>query len=185
MKTLLTIVILFFSSSVMGQFATERDQPGTNPDRKSGNDPVSSMLRDLQEARELVKRLPASAQRDRLELLLTRTELQIKQQSVALGGTKPHAMSNEDYFKFIASLRRQSFDKDKYTFLENNLQTQFITSEQAANLVKEFSFDPDRIRASVFLYRHIIDPEYFYRVLDTFSFESSKKTVTERIKAGK
>ena len=55
MKTLLTTAILFFSSSVMGQFAAERDQPGNNPDRKPGNDPVSSMLRDLQEARELVE----------------------------------------------------------------------------------------------------------------------------------
>jgi len=185
MKTLLTTVILFFSSSVMGQFATERDQPGNNPDRKPGNDPVSSMLRDLQEARELIKRLPASAQRDRIELLLTRTELQIKQQAVSLGGTKPRPMPNEDYYRFQISLRKQSFDKDKYAFLESNLQTHYVTSEQAASLVREFSFDPDRIKAAVFLYRHVTDPESFYRVLDTFSFETSKKTVSERIRTGK
>jgi hypothetical protein len=166
----------------MGQFATERDQPGSN---KAANDPVNTMLRDLQEARDLVKRIPASPQRDRIELLLTRTELQLKQQSANLGGVKPHAMSNEDYFKFMASFRRQAFDKDKYTFLENNLATHFLTSEQAAGIVRELSFDTDRIRAAVFLHKHVTDPEYFYRVLDVFSFETSKKTVTERIKAGK
>lgn len=181
MKTLLTTAILFVTSPVMGQFATERDQFGN----KTANDPVSAMLRDLQEARELVKRMPTSPQRDRLELLLTRTELQVKQQSANLGGAKPHAMSNEDYYKFMASFRKQAFDKDKYTFLENNLQTHFVTSEQAASIMKELSFDTDRIRAAVFLHKHVTDPEYFYRVLDVFSFDTSKKTVTERIKAGR
>lgn len=182
MKALLATTLLCFTTSVMGQFSTERDQPGSN---KAANDPVNTMLRDLQEARDLVKRMPASPQRDRIELLLTRTELQLKQQSANLGGAKPHAMSNEDYFKFMASFRRQAFDKDKYTFLENNLATHFLTSEQAAGIVRELSFDTDRIRAAVFLHKHVTDPEYFYRVLDVFSFETSKKTVTERIKAGK
>ncbi len=168
-------------SPVYSQFATERSSEGGKT-AQPANDPVTSMLRDLQEAREIVKRMAASPNRDRLELLLTRTELTLKEQSASLGGDKPRPMDQRRFFDFLTMLRKQGFDKDKYQFLENHMPGHYVTSEQAAQLVKDFSFDNDRIKAAVLLYRHIVDPEGFYRVLDTFSFDTSKKQVAERIR---
>jgi hypothetical protein len=182
MRWMTLLVLCVGSSHLQAQFAAERNTQGGS---RAGNDPVAAMVRDLQEARELVKKMPASANRDRIELLLTRTELQLKQQTASMAGGKSQSMPSTEFNRFQTAFRKIAFDKDKYQFLENNLRGQFVNCEQAAQLVKDFSFDTDRIRAAVLLHGHLSDPEAFYRVLDTFSFDSSKKQVTDRIRGGK
>lgn len=163
------------------QFASDRPNEKTKPGTP---DPITQMLSDLREARELVKRMPASGNRDRLELLLTRTELQLKQSLGRLGDVmvKPTPISNQDFNRLSVSMRNQAFDKDKYVFLENVVAGHHFTSDQAAQLLKHFSFDNDRIKGALALYPCLVDPENFNRLLEAFTFETSRKTVMEKIK---
>lgn len=175
------LIVLFSAPSLQAQFATERNS------QDNANAPLGGMLKDLAEARDLLKRIPASANRDRIELLLTRTELQLKQLMQAQGNfnNRPAAMSAESFNRFAANMRSKAFDKDKMGFLEDHLLSAYVNSDQAIVLLKQFSFDSDRIRAAVLLYDHLIDKENFHRVLEVFSFDSSRKSVMERLKARK
>ena len=182
MRPLLTIVaLLTLLPAVLAQFASDRNNTG--PAMQAGTDPLAMMNRDLQEARELLKRFPATANRDKMELLLTRMELQLKQLAPRLAnGERPRPMSLEDFNRFLNSLRAQSFDKDKYSFLENFMPGRFITCDQAASILKLYNFDNDRIRAAIYLHGFLTDPENFHQTLGVFMFDSSRKTVMERLK---
>jgi Domain of unknown function (DUF4476) len=163
------------------QFGSDRPNEKPKPGVPDAN---TQMLSDIREARELVKRMPASANRDRIELLLTRTELQLKQAPGRPGEAvvKPKPISNQDFNRLSVSMRNQAFDKDKYLFLENVVAGHHFSSDQAAQLLKHFSFDNDRIKGALALYPCLVDTENFNRVLEEFTFETSRKSVMERIK---
>jgi len=95
---------------------------------------------------------------------------------------RPKAVSNDDFNRLSISMRNQAFDKDKYQFMENFVAGRYFTCDQASQLLRHFSFDPDRVKAAVTLYPQLVDVENFHRVLEVFTFESSRKTVMERIK---
>ena len=156
------VIVTCLALPCQAQFASDRQNEKTKP---ATPDPNSQMLSDLREARELVKRMPASANRDRIELLLTRTELQLKQSLGRLGDVmvKPTPISNQDFNRLSVSMRNQAFDKDKYLFLENVVAGHHFTCDQAAQLLKHFSFDSDRIKGAVALYSCVVDPENFNR----------------------
>ncbi|MBL8822846.1 MAG: DUF4476 domain-containing protein [Planctomycetia bacterium] len=181
MYRIVVLIALYCVPSLQAQFATERNN------REDANSPVAGMLKDLAEARELLKRTPGSANRDKVDLLLTRIELQLKQLMQAQGNfnNRPTAMSNESFNRFLTNFRSKAFDKDKIGFLEDHLLSAYVTSDQAIVLLKQFSFDNDRIRAAVLLYDHLIDKENLHRVLETFAFDSSRKSVMDRLKARK
>ncbi|HQR06741.1 MAG TPA: DUF4476 domain-containing protein [Gemmatales bacterium] len=173
--------LLSITLPCQAQFASDRQKEQPKPTIPDGN---TQMLKDLQEARELLKRVPPSGNRDRIELLLTRTELQLKQILGRMGDTlpKPKVISNEDFNRLSVSMRNQAFDKDKYQFMENFVAGRHFTCDQASQLLKHFSFDADRIKGAVLLYPQLIDPENFNRVLEPFAFETSRKAVMERVK---
>ncbi len=173
------LLVVHLQSS-QAQFASERS---TGAPAAAGNDALTALNRDLMEARDLLKRFPATANRDKMELLLTRMELQLKQLAPRLAtGEKPRPMSLDDFNRFLNSIRGQSFDKDKYSFLENFMPGRFINCEQATTILKLFSFDNDRIRAAVYLHGFVTDPENFHQTLSVFAFDTSKKTVMERVR---
>lgn len=167
-------------SACPAQFATDR---GNAASQQPANDPLLMMNRDIQEARDLLKRLPPSANRDRIELLLTRSELQLKQ-LIARRGEMPgkRPVSAEDFNRLLISIRNQAFDKDKYTFMETAASGRNFSADQATQILKLFSFDADRTKAAVLMFPHLTDPENVSRLLDAFTFDSSKKNFMERIR---
>lgn len=183
MSKFICCLACFFSITLSShaQFAGDRQKEPPKPVIPDSN---TQILKDLQEARELLKRVPPSGNRDRIELLLTRTELQLKQMLGRMGDTlpKPKAISNEDFNRLSVSMRNQAFDKDKYQFMENFVAGRHFTCDQASVLLKHFSFDADRIKGAVLLYPQLIDAENFNRVLEPFTFESSRKTVMQQVK---
>ena len=164
------------------QFASDRQNEKPKPGVPDAN---AQMLSDIREARELVKRMPASANRDRIELLLTRTELQLKQSPGRPNDVmvKPKPISNQDFNRLSVNMRSQAFDKDKYLFLESFVAGHHFTCEQASQLLKHFSFDNDRVNGAVLLYPQLTDVENFHRTLEAFTFDISRKSVMERIRS--
>lgn len=171
------IIVCLVTSMSYGQFAVERGS-----DQGKAAEGLIQMQRDLLEARDIVKRLPASPNRDRLELLLTRTELSLKQLGSGNMSGRPIPVKPDEFNRLSQSMRNQAFDKDKYQFLETAMNGRFLTCNQAAQLLKHFSFDSDRIRGAVLLYPQLVDQNNIHQVLEAFAFESSRKTVLERVK---
>lgn len=179
MKTLLSLVCCCcLTGMATAQFAEDRGA-GKPP---AGDTGFVGVLRDLQEAKELIKKLPVSTTRDRLELLVTRSELQLKQMGQNFNTPRPTPMNQEEFNRFSINLRNQSFDKDKLAFLENFMSTRYVNCQQASILLKHFSFDSDRIKGAVLIYTRLTDVDNFHRVLEIFTFDSSKKTVMEQLK---
>lgn len=174
--------MLVLANVVNAQFAEDRASAKPAGKAPSSESVLASTLKDLMEAKELVRKLPPTTTRDKLELLLTRTELQLKQMSGNMNGPKPTPMSSDDFNRFSVNLRNQSFDKDKVTFLENFMPGRYVSCLQASILLKHFSFDNDRIKAAIYLHGFVTDVENFNRVLEVFTFDASKKTVMEQLK---
>ena len=146
---------------------------------------LKDLTTDLKEARELLKGVADKTTRDRLELLLTRSELRAVELEKSLAGaasapsTPP--LSAEDFAKLMKSLKSESFDEGKASFVVLFAQKGRLTCEQAREILKAFSFDDDRVKSAVLLYPRVTDPENFFKVLDVFSFSSSKEEVRRKI----
>lgn len=146
---------------------------------------AKEMAADLKEARELLAKVADKPTRERLELLIMRSELRAVELEKSLAGVAPAAnappLSAEDFAKLMKSLKAESFDEGKASFVALFAQKGRLTCEQAKEILKAFSFDDDRVKSAVLLYPRVTDPENFFKVLDVFSFSSSKDEVRKKI----
>jgi hypothetical protein len=147
---------------------------------------LKDITADLREARELIKKVTDRPTRDRLELLLTRSELkatELQRSLVTLAPpSRPAAASAEDFAAFLKTLKGQSFDDGKAAFVENYGRSRSFSSAQVRDMLKEFSFDDGRSKAALALYSRVTDPENFYQALEAFSFDSNRKALQEKLK---
>jgi hypothetical protein len=151
---------------------------------------VKELAGDLKEARELLKKITDRTTRDRLELLITRSELKVLELEKALAGVSLPAtgvtpVSAENFAKLLKGLKAESFDDGKASFIATFATNGRLNCEQARQLLKEFSFDEGRTQSAVHLYPRLTDPENFFTVLDVFTFDSSRTAVREKLKLNK
>jgi len=169
------------------------DQPATTPvgkDKPSlaaeASAAAKDVAADLREARDLLKKVTDKQTRERLELLLTRSELRIGDIQKNLAGlaaaAKPVAISTEDFSKLIKGLQAEAFDDGKASFVANFSKGRHFTCAQAREMLKLFSFDAGRGQAAVALYPLLTDPENFFTALEVFTFDSGRKAVREKLK---
>jgi len=174
------IVLLAFVSLALAQKPAEKNSPGAELATKA-----KEIATDLKEARDVLKGVADKTTRDRLELLLTRSELRAVELEKSLAGAAPASitppLSAEDFAKLMKSLKAESFDEGKASFVALFAQKGRLTCEQAREILKAFSFDDDRVKSAVLLYPRVTDPENFFKVLDVFSFSSSKEDVRRKI----
>jgi hypothetical protein len=181
-KLVLAGIISFaFTPFAQGQRPAEKNAAGAELAAKA-----KEMAADLKEARDLLKGVADKTTRDRLELLITRSELRAVELEKSLAGIAPAAiaappLSAEDFAKLMKSLKAESFDEGKASFVALFAQKGRLTCEQAREILKAFSFDDDRIKSAVLLYPRVTDPENFFKALDVFSFSSSKDEVRKKI----
>jgi hypothetical protein len=145
---------------------------------------LEQMTTDLKEARELLKKAQTQETREKIELLITRSELAAKElQKDFLAMAKAVAMEADDFDKVLKALKANSFDDGKLKFVKSMGKTARITSAQAKQLLASFSFDKDRTEAALVVHPLVIDPALFGTALDAFTFESSRKQVLEKLNA--
>jgi hypothetical protein len=148
---------------------------------------AKELAADLKEARELIKKVTDKATRDRLELLITRSELKALEFEKSLAGaatatsTAPMAISQENFDKLLKGLKSESFDDGKASFVATFAAQSHLNCAQARELLKAFSFDESRIKSAVVLYPRITDKQNFFTVLDVFTFDVSRKEVREKL----
>ena len=93
------------------------------------------------------------------------------------------ALDNVDYV--ISGIKDASFSSDQVAFVQEELALKCISSDQAYRIVNAFTFDGDRIKISKFCYDHMTDKANASKLLDLFSFSSSKDELRKYFKTGK
>lgn len=83
-----------------------------------------------------------------------------------------NTMQGNDFEIFYQMFKRQTFDNEKLSFFRMQKNSTAFTSAQVALLLKEFSFDDNRLQLAKEAYENVLDPENYYRLFDSFSFKS-------------
>jgi hypothetical protein len=179
--TLAGWIVLVSASLAQAQLPSkDKDSPSAAAVAK-----VKEIAADLKEARELLAKVADKPTRDRLELLITRSELRAVELEKSLANVVPASaaapLSAEEFAKLLKSLKAESFDEGKASFVALFAAKGRLTCDQAKEILKAFSFDDDRVKSAVLLYPRVTDPENFFRVLDVFSFGSSKEEVRKKL----
>jgi phage shock protein PspC (stress-responsive transcriptional regulator)/predicted Ser/Thr protein kinase len=87
-----------------------------------------------------------------------------------------------EFDRMLKSLRTESFDEGKLSFIKLVSKNNAFTCDQARQLLREFSDDGDRASAAVALYPTLTDPEDFNRALEVFTYDSGRETVRKQLK---
>jgi hypothetical protein len=173
-RPLLVFAALAGAPSAVGQ---------TPPAAPTPADKLKAIAADLKEARELLRKVSDRAARDRLELLISRSELAAGEVQRALAATAtPAAMSAERFAAVLKGLKGESFDDGKVRLVKGLGGSARFTSAQAKELLAAFAFDAGRKEAALHLYPLVTDPEFFFQALDAFTFESGRNEVREKLK---
>lgn len=178
----LAVVIPLGAGLAISQTPPSNPTPGRISPGQAAAD-LGSITNDVSEARRLVANVGDRALRDRIDLLLSRAELNARslrdKLSAAASTTAAPptiaAMSPEKFDEFLAALKKHPFDPGKARFLEDFAKTQRFNASQATTLLKAFAFDQDRVKAAAALYPSLVDRGDFYKILDAFTFEQGKE----------
>ncbi|MFN4364042.1 DUF4476 domain-containing protein [Chryseobacterium hispalense] len=91
-------------------------------------------------------------------------------------------MDNRSFSEFLNVLRKNAnFDESKLSMIRQQMRTTMFTAEQITALVKEMSFDKNRLSLAKSMYTKCVDQERYFLVYDAFDFESSKKELMDFI----
>ena len=143
---------------------------------------VDDITKDLREARAAAARVGDKALREKLERLLGQAELRARDLSEELARARaaqsptPATMPlpAADLERLVAGLKKEPFDEGKLTFVENFAARRPLSCQQAATLLRCFTFDEGRVKAVKLLYPKLLDPQNFHDVLGVFVFDRSK-----------
>ncbi|MFO0889728.1 MAG: DUF4476 domain-containing protein [Isosphaeraceae bacterium] len=152
---------------------------GITPAQARGK--VDDIADDLRQARAAAGRIGDRAVRSRVEGLIRRAEQKARDLSEELARSQaaraqapPTPLAAADFEKLLKGLKAENFDDGKLTFIQNFVAKAPLTCEQAAALLKAFSFDDKRIDALKAIYPKLVDPHNLNEVLAVYSFSSSR-----------
>jgi len=91
-------------------------------------------------------------------------------------------ISSQEFGRLVKSLRASSFDEGKLAFIKTVSHSNAFTTDQARQLLGQFTYDDDRVAAAVVLYPRLTDPQNFYRVLEAFTYDSGREETRKRLK---
>ncbi len=92
-------------------------------------------------------------------------------------------MSDSSFSHFMSNFRESCiFDKDKVTFIEQQMKTTAFTAQQIKELVSSFDFDNKKLEMAKKLYPICVDKNNFYVVYQIFNFPNYKKQLMEFVR---
>ena len=91
-------------------------------------------------------------------------------------------VSKQEFDDLLAALKGAALDQGKLPLLKMIIHGRVFTSDQAAEMLKQFAFDGDREKAAIAVYPRLSDPENFYRTLEVFTFDTGRQSVRKQLK---
>ncbi|WP_042720668.1 DUF4476 domain-containing protein [Flavobacterium sp. B17] len=94
----------------------------------------------------------------------------------------PNVMDNQTFQQFMDTMKNRAwFDDKKMEFINQQGRHAMFTSEQISILVKDLSFDKNKLALAKSLFPKCVDKQKYFLVSDSFDFESSRKELMEYI----
>ena len=90
-------------------------------------------------------------------------------------------MNDAEFNRFLFSLHEENFDSSRLEMMEMQLNYQFFTSFQIAQIIDEFTFESNKLDFAKMAFGRTVDPQNYYAVSEKFTFSSSKKELKEYI----
>ena len=91
-----------------------------------------------------------------------------------------NVMSDQEFAEFLIAFdKNTSFDSDKVNMIRSVARNTNFTSKQIYALAKTFSFDKGRLEMAKIVYSNCVDRRNFYKIMETFTFESSKRELSD------
>ena len=84
---------------------------------------------------------------------------------------------------FVKRLHDESFDTDKREMIEKELKSQCVNSDQAYRIIKELTFEADRLDMSKYLYDRMTDRVNGNKLTSLLEFEMDQEEFTSYMKA--
>lgn len=88
-------------------------------------------------------------------------------------------MSDENFSFFLSKVKACSFTNNKLDMVEVGCINNYFTCRQVLSVMKELSFDDDKVSVVRIMYPCILDKENVEMLAEYFTFDSYKKKVRE------
>lgn len=92
----------------------------------------------------------------------------------------PNVMDNQTFQQFFSKMKEDAwFDDKKIIFINQQGRHAMFTSEQISVLVKDLSFDKNKIALAKSLFSKCVDKQKYFVVGDALDFESSRRDLMD------
>ncbi|MEG1592164.1 DUF4476 domain-containing protein [Chryseobacterium sp.] len=94
----------------------------------------------------------------------------------------PNVMDNQTFQQFLSRMKEDAwFDDKKIIFINQQGRHAMFTSDQISVLVKDLSFDKNKIALAKSLFSKCVDKQKYFVVEDALDFESSRRDLRDFI----
>lgn len=94
----------------------------------------------------------------------------------------PNVMDHQTFQQFMSAMKRDAwFDDKKIAFINQQGRHAMFTSEQIGVLVKDLSFDKNKIALAKSLFSKCVDKQKYFIVGDALDFDSSRRDLMDFI----
>jgi hypothetical protein len=93
-------------------------------------------------------------------------------------------MSPEAFQQFFSLYKKERFDDNRSRLIKATSKNATFSTEQVRYLLKEFSFDDQRLEVAKHLYTKTVDPQNYTILAEVFRFPSSKDDFLDFIAKG-
>ncbi len=96
------------------------------------------------------------------------------------GGNYANVMDNNTFNQFLEMLQKNArFDDSRLSMINQQMRTTMFSSQQIRMLVKEMSFDKNKLSLAKSIFNNCVDKHKYFIVCDAFDFESSKRELMD------
>lgn len=88
-------------------------------------------------------------------------------------GEDYYYMSDRKFNDLMNSMNKNSFDSGRLKIAEQALRNEQLKTEQVSQLMKQLTFESNKLKLAKMAYNKTIDKENYFRVNDQFTFNSS------------
>jgi hypothetical protein len=92
-------------------------------------------------------------------------------------------MSGVVFSNLIDQLKKQGFEDNKIQIIKQVMANNCTSAAQVKGLIKEFSFEENKLRVAKICYSKTTDKENYFTINDAFGFSSSVDEMSEFLKS--
>ncbi len=94
-------------------------------------------------------------------------------------------VSDAEFANILANLKAEAFDDSRLNLAKQIVSSKCLTSIQIKNILELFSFDDTKLQFAEYAYDYVYDPENYYIINSSFSFDSNKQKLIQYIQQHK